>query len=542
MTGDAINLLLGGLGLFLLGMLLMTDGLRVAAGPALSGILSGSTQTPGRGLASGILVTALVQSSSAVTVATIGFVNAGLLTFAQSLWVIFGANVGTTMTGWLVALIGFKVKIEALALPLIGIGMALRLTGAESRRGAAGTAVAGFGLLFLGISFLQQAFTGADALNLAVLSGRGVLSVLAFVLAGLLLTVLMQSSSAALAVVLTLAQTGVLPLQEAAAAVIGANVGTTVTALLATIGATPNARRAAAAHVMFNVLTAVAALLLLPLLIGFVDLLRDVFDMDQSPAVSLALFHSLFNVLGVLLMWPLAERLAALLLRRFRTREEEIGQPQFLDRNVAAVPSLAVSALNRELLRFGGIASAAARSRIARLLGGEAAVDDLAALPTLDRNISAFVASVNRSAMSAATAEAMARLLRVQRYYETCGEQAAEVAAAQHAMQTLADPLRALTVALAASADRLLSQTDPSNKAFTPLSAEQTAAFEADYQQVKASLLAAGAAGELDIETMESLLRAFSALRRILDQSAKAARLLQYGVSGDVAQREEATL
>lgn len=237
----------------------------MAAGPALNRILTSSTQTRLRGLGSGIVVTALVQSSSAVTVAAIGFVNAGLLTFGQSLWVIFGANVGTTMTGWLVALIGFKIKVEAAALPMIGLGMALRLSGAETRRGASGTALAGFGVLFLGIGFLQQAFSGTDAgIDLVGLSGQGFMSVVYFVLAGILLTVLMQSSSASLAIVLTLAQANVIPLQEAAAAVIGANIGTTVTALLAAIGATPNARRAAGAHVLFNALTGTVALLLLP--------------------------------------------------------------------------------------------------------------------------------------------------------------------------------------------------------------------------------------------------------------------------------------
>ena len=160
MSGIAFNLLVGGVGLFLLGMFLMTDGLKMAAGPALGRVLTSSTQTRMRGLFSGLLVTALVQSSGAVTVAAIGFVNAGLLTFGQSLWVLFGANVGTTMTGWLVALLGFSFKIEAAALPMIGIGMALRLSGPELRRGAAGNALAGFGVLFLGIGFLQQAFPG----------------------------------------------------------------------------------------------------------------------------------------------------------------------------------------------------------------------------------------------------------------------------------------------------------------------------------------------------------------------------------------------
>jgi phosphate:Na+ symporter len=156
MESARIGLLLGGVGLFLLGMALMTDGLKMAAGPALGAIISSSTQTRWRGLLSGIVVTAMVQSSSAVTVAAIGFVNAGLLTLGQSLWVLFGSNVGTTMTGWLVALVGLKIKVDAAALPLIGLGMALRISGPQTRRGAIGGALTGFGVLFLGISFIQQ--------------------------------------------------------------------------------------------------------------------------------------------------------------------------------------------------------------------------------------------------------------------------------------------------------------------------------------------------------------------------------------------------
>ncbi|MCB1982800.1 MAG: Na/Pi symporter, partial [Rhodoferax sp.] len=152
--------LAGGLGLFLLGMTMMTDGLKLAAGPALERVLTRATRTRWHALTSGALMTAVVQSSSAVTVAAIGFVNAGLMTLAPALWVLFGANVGTTMTGWIVALVGLKFKIEALALPLVGLGAVLRLTGSGRRHGAIGTAVAGFGLLFMGIGLLQQNFAG----------------------------------------------------------------------------------------------------------------------------------------------------------------------------------------------------------------------------------------------------------------------------------------------------------------------------------------------------------------------------------------------
>lgn len=528
---DNINpsLLVGGVGLFLLGMMLMTDGLKMAAGPALGRILNASTQTRLRGLLSGILITALVQSSSAVTVAAIGFVNAGLLRFGQSLWVLFGANVGTTMTAWLVALIGFKVDVDAMALPMIGVGMALRLSGAGARRGAAGNALAGFGVLFLGISFLQQSISGTDQLfDPTLLNSLGALSVIAFLLGGLLLTTLMQSSSAALAVILTLAQSHLLPLQEAAAAVIGANIGTTVTALLAVIGATPNAKRAAFAHVLFNVITGLVALLLLSQLVNTVDLLRQIFGMDSSPAISLALFHSIFNILGVLIMWPLSDRLGAFLLGRFRTREEAISQPRFLDRNVASVPSLAVDALYREIIRVGGIGVGSVWARTGLLLAIGGRLDAGAGLPALVKAISDFVAQVSRAPMAADTAQMLAQLLRALRYYETCGELAPDIATGQAAIGVLADPaLQMEVVDLARTADSLLTQLNPDSEPFAPLSAQQAEEFEAAYQHLKASLLTAGARGALDLEAMESLTRSFSTLRRAIDQAAKAARLLE---------------
>ena len=524
--GIGIGVLFGGIGLFLLGMLLMTDGLKQVAGPALGRVLTSSTQTRLRGLASGMMVTAAVQSSSAVTVAAIGFVNAGLLTFSQSLWVLFGANVGTTMTGWLVALVGFQIKVEVAALPLVGLGMALRLTGAETRRAAIGTALTGFGVLFLGIGFLQQAFAlDGGALDLSGLGG-GLLSVPAYLLAGMLLTVLMQSSSASLAVTLTLAHSGVVTLNEAAAMVIGANIGTSVTAILAAIGATPNAKRAASAHVLFNLLTAVAALGLLPWLLQGVDLLGNLFDLEDSPAISLALFHTVFNVLGVILMWPLADRMAAQLKRRFRSHDEARGEPRYLDQNVASVSSLAVDALRREIFRLGRKALSAAHAGIARLAGQPPADVD-GGYERLGRAIQAFVAGLGRASMSGSSAEALATLLRVQHYYDNCHEQAEGIAGGQRAAAGLADPaLKHQLLALAAEADELLVQLDPAHAPFAPLAGHQSTRFESHYEALKANLLAAGADGRLDIEAMDALLRSFSALRRTVQQAAKAARLL----------------
>lgn len=527
---DGINLagLLGGVGLFLLGMTMMTDGLKLALGPSLASLLHIWTSTRLRGLLFGIFATALVQSSTAITVAAIGFVNAGLLPLGQSLWVFFGSNVGTTFTGWLVAVIGFKLKLEAAALPLIGIGIMLRISGPETRRGAIGNAIGGFGVLFLGIGFLQQAFAGGgSSLNLSVLSGYGIWSILAFVLAGMVLTIVMQASAAALAIVLTLAEAGVLPLPEAAAAVIGANIGTTATALLATIGATPNARRAAMAHVMFNLLTGLVALLLLSPLLQLIAYLRDWLELGAQPAISLALFHSIFNILGICLMWPLTDRLAKFLEGRFRTQEEELGKPRYIDRNVGLVPSLAVDALHREISRVGNIILDAARRRGTPDGSGPSAWPKVNPFPPLSRAILDFVNEVNRHPMPQDTSRNLAALLRVHRYYDTCHELTAEIGRIHTTLPVLNHPaLVEKATSLTHHAVSLLEQLDPLLPDFELPKSEVLGQFEVDYHALKADLLEAGAAGSINIDHMDELMSGFSALRRLIEQANKAASTL----------------
>ncbi len=229
---DLLGGLIGGIGLFLLGMQLMTSGLRNAAGQQLSDILQHWTRTKLRGVLSGAMMTALVQSSSAVTVAILGFVNAGLMNLSQAVMVIYGSNIGTTMTAWLVATIGFHINIKAFALPAIGIGMLLKVSSGDRRRGAFGEALAGFGIFFLGIEVLKSSFGGlGEAIQFSQLSPAGI-GLLWLVLSGFAMTLVMQSSSAAMALILTAVGGGVIPLDAAAAMVIGANVGTTSTALL----------------------------------------------------------------------------------------------------------------------------------------------------------------------------------------------------------------------------------------------------------------------------------------------------------------------
>ncbi len=519
---SAIGGLLGGIGLFLLGMSLMTDGLKLAAGPALGSILTYSTKTRIRGLASGALLTALVQSSSAVTVATIGFVNAGLLTLGQSLWVLFGSNVGTTMTGWLVALVGLKFKIDLLALPLIGIGMALRLTGEHTRRGAAGLALAGFGVLFLGIDMLQIGFAGFTS-DFSLSEFDGVTGLLLMVLSGLLMTVLMQSSSASLTIVLTAAQGGLISIESAAAAVIGANIGTTVTALIAAIGATPNAKRAASAHVLFNVLTGIVALLMLPLLIALIAELRDLLHLDSAPAAFLALFHTVFNLLGVVLMWSLVDKLTHFLERRFRTAEEDEARPQHLDANVLGVPTLALDALHQEVRRMGVLAI-----RMLRDAATGETQDKLAraqrSIVGLNHAIADFVMRLSRTEMSADSAQRLPAILRIARYYETLSELAVELAAMMRE-NTTAIPVEAGK--FAAQAEALLNEVDPATELRDRTAVESAlVSLEERYQSVKSHLLEAGAHGELPVMEMESRLRAASMMRRAIEQAVKASIML----------------
>lgn len=515
--------LLGGVGLFLLGMSLMTDGLKVAAGPALEQILARSTRTRLHGLASGVLITAAVQSSTAVTMAAIGFVNAGLLSLSQALWVLFGSNVGTTVTGWVVALVGLRVDVDAFALPLVGIGALLRVFGRRPGVAAAGQAVAGFGVLFLGIGMLQQSF-GALAEGVTLPSGEGVWGALSLVGIGAAMTVVMQASAASMTLALAAAQSGLIDVQDAAAVIIGANIGTTATALLAALGATPNAKRAAVAHVLFNVLTGVVALALLPWLVTAIGEAREALGLARDPAAKLALFHTVFNVLGVLLMWPLAGALTRWLTQRFRTFEEDEARPRHLDDNVLQVPALALDALRREVQRQGAIARRVVRHAI-DAAPAEVLARDRALLEALTSATARFVERLHHQPMASAGGPKLARVLRIERYHASAAAAAAE-AGSLAAAGALPDEVAAVHAAFRREARALLDSIDAPTE---PVAAARIDgmldASEQRYQALKSALLAAGADARMPMATMDQQLRAASGLRRALQQAAKAARL-----------------
>ena len=520
----------GGIGLFLLGMKLMTDGLKMAAGHALRHILSQWTHTPLRGFLSGILITSLVQASGAVTVAVIGFVNAGLLSLLQTVYVIYGTNIGTTMTSWLVALVGFKINVQALALPLIGLGMFVRLISGESRRGALAEAIAGFGLFFLGIGILKDAFSDVgNSLELAEYSADG-LGLLLFTGFGFVLTFLMQSSSAAMVVTITAAAGGVIPFTAAAATVIGANVGTTSTAALAVIGATPNAQRTAAIHVIFNLLTGVTALLLLSPLLALVDQIRVWLGLENSIATELALFHTLFNILGVIMLWWFTPRLVQWLERRLRSAEEDLGRPVYLDKNVVRTPALALNALVLELGRMGDFAGKMLRDAFSteRHMSSQLHKEK-AVMERLVNAVNDFSLTLQRSNLPGDISEHLPLALRVSRYYLEVSNVAVSMATAQEELPYIEDKqLEESLGQFRSECVALLVLADPLSESFSAEASQQGLdTLEQHYEKLKATLLHAGTKETIRLQQMVAELDLYSNVRRAMEQAVKGASHLR---------------
>ena len=524
------GMLIGGLGLFMLSINMITDGLKSAAGHALRGMLGKWTRSPIHGVLSGLTMTAMVQSSSAVTVATIGFVNAGLISMHKSLGVVYGSNIGTTMTGWLVAMVGFRVNIEIFALPLIGIGMLLRLTGGESKRAPFGIALAGFGLFFIGIDVLRDAFEGLVLnIDLNQFSVVDIWGILLFVGIGFLMTVLTQSSSAAIAVILTAATGGVVDIHAAAAMVIGANVGTTSTAALAVIGATANAKRVAAAHIIFNVATGVVALLSLPVLFWSIQKIEELFAWQAIPAITLALFHTIFNIVGVMMILPLNKRLARFLDKRFVTQEEIEGRPQYLDKTVAVSPVLAVNALALELSRITTIVRRMSLEALSSEFVPSMRIKrDFIVTRNLSREVAKFITQLERGMLSKDVSEQLARVLRTEQHLWACADQALEIARMQAEVDVITDEkiIEGLS-RFRADAVSLMKMANPEEESYSLSECElQLEKVQAAYVDVKEILLTAGAELRVTFPVVIAIIEQNERIRRLPRHMVRAMRYL----------------
>ncbi|MEK6480293.1 Na/Pi symporter [Catalinimonas sp. 4WD22] len=337
--------LLAGLGLFLFAMQQLEEAITALAGRSFKVFLKANTKHPLQGLLSGVLLTAVLQSSSAVSLLLLAFVGAGIISMNQALPVIFGCNLGTTATGWLVVLLGFKLPVEDIALPIIGLGgIMLFFFRNNLSFFNTGRFLLSFGLIFLGLEMMKVSVEAlAQSFDLTEYTQYGHF---VFFIIGTILTALIQSSSATMVIALSVLHTGLLPLSAAMAIVVGSNVGTTATVFLGSLGGIPAKKQVAFAHFLFNIITAGVALLVLSWLLM---LIREVMEV-QDTLLALVIFHTLFNFIGVLLFLPFTRLLSQWLEKVFVAKKVNINQNLHLV--TTQVPEAAIKALQKETHRL----------------------------------------------------------------------------------------------------------------------------------------------------------------------------------------------
>lgn len=371
---DTITLV-GALGLFLFGMKLMSEALQKVAGSKMRHILGAMTNNRFKGALTGVLVTTTIQSSSATTVMVVSFVNAGLLSLTGAVAVIMGANIGTTVTAWIISLLGFKVSLSFLSLPLIGLSFPLFFS-KNGLRKSWGEFIIGFAILFIGLQFLKESVpdirSNPDALSfLSTYTNLGFLSVLLFVLIGTILTVIIQSSSATMALTLVLAYNGLIPFELAAAMVLGENIGTTITANLAALVANTSAKRAARAHFIFNIFGVIWILALFYPFLRMIDYVVNInhgisvlatnlssADFESVKGVypiGLSLFHTTFNILNTLLLIGFVGVITKIATRLVKQKEDEDEEFRLAYINTGLVSTSEISTVlaQKEIAIFG---------------------------------------------------------------------------------------------------------------------------------------------------------------------------------------------
>ncbi len=418
-----IATILGGIGIFLIGMIIMTDGLKSLGGDTLRRVLTRFTGGPISGIASGFVVTSLVQASSATILATIGFVSAGLISFTQVIAIIFGANLGTTTTGWLVSLLGFKLSIGLLAMPLVGVGALLMLL-SRGKKASSGMVMAGFGMLFVGISTLQGGMEHLAArIDVAAFPDTDLLGRLILILIGAAMTIIMQSSSAALVTTLAALHTSAVTLDQAAALVIGQSIGKTSTAVIAAIGASVQAKRAALVHIIFNVVAGGVVYAIFTPFLAAIEAACAVVGIDDA-AMVLSAYYSALNLLGIMIMYPFIPALGRLIERAIPEKGSRLTRN--LDISVTNLASVAIETARRTVI---GIAAVVMES-LRRILNAEASfhdiADDIAEAGTALRETGRFLSRVRSQPESSEVHQRHLSVLHsvdhLERLVETCRE------------------------------------------------------------------------------------------------------------------------
>jgi phosphate:Na+ symporter len=339
-----------GVSILLSGMITLEEGFKVFTKGPLKNLLRKATDKLYKSIGIGAIVTAFIQSSSLVSVITISFISAGLISLSSGIGLIFGANIGTTATAWLVAAFGLKVDISILAMPMLIFGIIFSFQNNNTFKGI-GNILAGLGFFFLGIYFMQTGFdVFKEHIDLTAYAIPGFLGVIIYALIGIFMTTILQSSSASLALILTALAAGQIEYENALALAIGTNVGTTITALIGSVGSNVSGKRLALAHLTFNMITGIIAISIIFPLTRFVNYLSELFLISADDyTLKLALFHTLFNVLGVIIMIPFIKKLETFLIRIVKdTRVKDIDEPKFLNQAVLEFPGTVISSLEKE--------------------------------------------------------------------------------------------------------------------------------------------------------------------------------------------------
>ena len=409
------------------------------------------------------------------------------------------------MTAWIVALLGFNVNIEAFALPLIGLGAILKLTGDQSKRASLGLSLVGFGLLFMGISVLKTTFASlGNDFNLPAFEQVSLLTVSLYVLLGLMLTTLMQSSSAALVIALSAAEGGLIQLD-------------------AVFGATSLAKRVAVSHVMFNVVTALVAIILLGPMLWIVTQVEDVLNLNPTPAISLALFHSIFNIAGVLLMWPFSASMVRFLANRFTTEEEKESQPRHLDKNVMALPYIAVDSMGLEVKRISDLTFAYMLTCFGAIRKNTG--------PLIIRNLAAAVGSyaveLNRTSLTPFLSEAITSLIESVQEFMFVLELSDEIYALQEMqLHTQNAELKSETAKFTGNVRDYLRLISSISFQDAEDESSNYRNIEVAYTQFKKVIMLQASHGTIHINEMDRLLQYANAAKRTCRHLWKAQRRL----------------
>lgn len=348
-SSSDFKIIASGVAIFIVGMFFMEEGFKLFTGGALEKILQKTTNTVVKAIVSGFLATSLVQSSSLISIIAISFLSAELIALSQALGIIFGANIGTTTTAWVVSAFGLKIKIAAYAMPMLVFGIILTFFRNKTYRGL-GNILLGLGFIFLGIGYMKEGFeTLKSGIDLGQFAMDGYLGILVYILIGAVATVIIQSSSATMAIIITAVATGQISYMNSLALAIGANVGTTVTAILGALTSNADGKRLAVGHLIFNSITAIFAVVFIHGLSDIVNQASSFLGIgDHDIAMKLSLFHTIFNIAGVLLVAPFIGPMVTFLQKLFLHQGDRRGKPKYLDAEVIKMPGPALAALQKE--------------------------------------------------------------------------------------------------------------------------------------------------------------------------------------------------